>query len=1184
MKIKKIIYFIIISISLTTILINAQCPSYTDLLDKGWGHTSQNPHNPQNGNRDEFAAYDPNPFIIKAGQYPPVKSFALNPGQSPFSGCTTNTVYYFSFDTDDEYLPINYRVPKLENTLVKVYRMDQYTLNYISGYSMIVTPPMGGLHGPDIIGAPDFVMKFDGTVHDVAWDLNEYPWENVISNISPYSPSFGVEIVDTNQLSNGDTYEFIADINGGSGLYEIEWYVRNLPNGNFTSVKINELPQNYYNLYGKDYYFYDDEYKYELTMPTNDIEIKVRIKDNETYQEISSTKLISSLPAPVTFVNNIQETENYGHLVLNENKNDLIASGDNRGLILYENYSIRTNELAFIPNFNNTSQKHNRWVTTNEEANILNNIFTFEENSDRRMKARFEETKPASVKTIIDGHPVEGVNLQFRDPWYYYEDQTNWYQSDTLKTYESPLNLSTSSINDYGGVFLNQNPSFDPQLPGYKVSISPTQTINYNNRSHKIYFNNWSDNGKANFQDTASVQTPVVFTDGGAEVYANHKGSLLSNTQYAFNGPSQRKIARTSDGYYHLVYESMGRVWYEYSSDNGNTWNMATNWELMSSNEGKYPSLDAMGSQVLIVFQQKTSSGSELKSFSSKPDPYNPGKYYFHNSYTTVEASSSYPDTKPVVAIHSEHTLGIVAWIGASGYIKYKRLSDGQTNIYPTKTFSYYYGNKNLSIAANRNSSPDVYHIAFQSTDDKIRYTKITGDNYGTFTTLSDNSGYENHWNPDVVVAGSMVYVGFVGQRYEAGEEKPGPIQWKTNAFGGGGSLGEWKERGLLRSFNGSNWSGIIKALGSDVNDIALNTAGSNVVFAYYTETNGWLGESYYTKGVQSADGFNSIFNISDGGKSFMLSNGSSVNNMKWFDVDFLGNHLEPLEPPYSLKNGNITTQYKVGSSDNYALIGREGITTRDSVQFYFTFGEIIVDGVQVNFVDIPDSMKEIKNTNQLNKYLVSEPFTLNDNSEFTYGIMCGVADSSDVDIALKKNEFINFKVELIDGQSSHVLGVYDNVTFTADSINYYANKNYLVNTNGVGNKTVRLRMQIKDNFKQSYSLGNLLVEDSLMYKRGYHELHYKGELLVKEYNLVQNYPNPFNPSTIIKYQIPKAGNVKLIVYDILGREVAKLIDEFQNDGRYEVKFDASNLSSGIYIYRLEANDFVDSKKMMLVK
>lgn len=1169
MKIKNKFYLVLLSVILTIIQSNAQCPTYSDLLDGAWtlNGTSR-------GNFNEFAVWDSEPFILKVGLYPPVKSFAITPDKS---NCPPEVIsYYFAFDThpDAQPYPIKYLVKMQEEHTVKTYKLDS-VYNYLSGYQCTVKPPMG--NNVDVPSPPDFVMKYDGTVHDVAWDLNNYPWANVVYNITSYTPqSLGTEIIGQSQVGNGNTFEFIANINGGTGRYEIEWFVRDLPNGFFVSDTVHN--PKVFEIFGDDYYYYEYEYKYELTMPANDVELKVRVKDLNTYEEIISTKIISSMPAPVTFINEIQQTENYGFLVLNENKNDLIASGDNRGLILNENYSVRSNELLFIPNFNNTSQKHNRWVTTNEEANILNNIFTFEENSDRRMKARFEETKPASVKTIIDGHPVEGVNLQFRDPWYYYEAQTNWYQSDTLKTYESPLNLSTSTINDYGGVFLNQGDLNNLVPPYYSVSISPTQTINYNNRDHKIHFTGWSHNGKADFEDAELSTTPVVFTDGGAEVYANHKGSLLSNTQYAFNGPSQRKIARTSDGYYHLVYESMGKVWYEYSSDNGNTWNMATNWEVISTQEGKFPSIDAMGNLLCLAFQQYTPSGSALKLLHIKEDPLNQGKYKVE-IIETIESSSNYPDTKPVVAINSDQYINIlVAWIGTSGYIKYKRTGSS------VKTLSYYYGNKNLSIAADRNSSPDVYHIAFQSTDDKIRYTKITGDNYGTFTTLSDNSGYENHWNPDVVVAGSMVYVGFVGQRYEAGEEEPDPIQWKTNAYGGGGSLGEWKERGLLRSFNGSNWSGIIKALGSDVNDIALNTAGSNVVFAYYTETNGWLGESYYTKGVQSADGFNSIFNISDGGKSFMLSNGSSVNNMKWFDVDFLTNHLEPLEPPYSLKNGNITTQYKVGSSENYALIGREGITTRDSVQFYFTFGEIIVDGVQVNFVDIPDSMKEIKNTNQLNKYLVSEPFTLNDNSEFTYGIMCGVADSSDVEIALKKNEFINFKVELIDGQSSHVLGVYDNVTFTADSINYYSNKNYLVNTNGVGNKTVRLRMQIKDNFKQSYSLGNLLVEDSLMYKKGYHELHYKGELLVKEYSLVQNYPNPFNPSTIIKYQIPKAGNVKLVIYDILGREVTRLVDEFQNDGRYEVKFDASNLSSGIYIYRLEANDFVDSKKMMLVK
>ncbi|HET53928.1 MAG TPA: T9SS type A sorting domain-containing protein, partial [Ignavibacteria bacterium] len=64
----------------------------------------------------------------------------------------------------------------------------------------------------------------------------------------------------------------------------------------------------------------------------------------------------------------------------------------------------------------------------------------------------------------------------------------------------------------------------------------------------------------------------------------------------------------------------------------------------------------------------------------------------------------------------------------------------------------------------------------------------------------------------------------------------------------------------------------------------------------------------------------------------------------------------------------------------------------------------------------------------------------------------------------------------------------------------------------------------------------------------------------------------------------PQPGDVKLRIYDILGREITTLVNEYQTDGRYEVKFDASNLVSGIYIYRLEANDFVDSKKMMLIK
>ena len=83
---------------------------------------------------------------------------------------------------------------------------------------------------------------------------------------------------------------------------------------------------------------------------------------------------------------------------------------------------------------------------------------------------------------------------------------------------------------------------------------------------------------------------------------------------------------------------------------------------------------------------------------------------------------------------------------------------------------------------------------------------------------------------------------------------------------------------------------------------------------------------------------------------------------------------------------------------------------------------------------------------------------------------------------------------------------------------------------------------------------------------------------------LEQNFPNPFNPATTINYQLPQAGFVTLKVYDVLGREVAVLVTEEKPAGRYTVNFEAPDLASGIYIYQLRVNDYVSSKKMLLLK
>jgi hypothetical protein len=123
--------------------------------------------------------------------------------------------------------------------------------------------------------------------------------------------------------------------------------------------------------------------------------------------------------------------------------------------------------------------------------------------------------------------------------------------------------------------------------------------------------------------------------------------------------------------------------------------------------------------------------------------------------------------------------------------------------------------------------------------------------------------------------------------------------------------------------------------------------------------------------------------------------------------------------------------------------------------------------------------------------------------------------------------------------------------------------------------------------------LGSMLLQNPLQFD------HSVGEIVLNlnptaveeinsdipsDYVLYNNYPNPFNPSTTINFSVLSSEFVTLKVFDVLGNEVAVLVDEEKPAGIYEVKFDAIGLSSGIYFYKLQAGSFVETKKMILMK
>ena len=169
-----------------------------------------------------------------------------------------------------------------------------------------------------------------------------------------------------------------------------------------------------------------------------------------------------------------------------------------------------------------------------------------------------------------------------------------------------------------------------------------------------------------------------------------------------------------------------------------------------------------------------------------------------------------------------------------------------------------------------------------------------------------------------------------------------------------------------------------------------------------------------------------------------------------------------------------------------------------------------------------------------------------------------------------------------------HILTIFkDNFIFgTSDANNFlppwspFVKPDYPMGT--FGNSSIEGVWKIKITDAASGDIGRL-TEWGIMLKStvGIHKI--EGEVPNK-YSLNQNYPNPFNPSTTINFQIPKSGFVKLVVYDINGRELETLVNENVSEGKYSVKFDAEKYSSGVYFYKLSSNDFVDTKRMILLK
>jgi hypothetical protein len=209
----------------------------------------------------------------------------------------------------------------------------------------------------------------------------------------------------------------------------------------------------------------------------------------------------------------------------------------------------------------------------------------------------------------------------------------------------------------------------------------------------------------------------------------------------------------------------------------------------------------------------------------------------------------------------------------------------------------------------------------------------------------------------------------------------------------------------------------------------------------------------------------------------------------------------------------------------------------------------------------------------------INIPFTQNENILAGYEI--GVYNQMGMNMLwegggcggmLNFNSNINYQLRYTDYEVGFS-GINENTLlvkfWNQETENWVTFSNPVINTQ---NNTITLSSNVASNF--IIITGNQIVSEG----------EGNDNNTVNDFVLKQNYPNPFNPSTTIKYSITSSDFVTLKVYDVLGNEVATLINEEKPAGSYEVNFDATQLSSGIYFYTINASNFVETKKMILMK
>ena len=839
-----------------------------------------------------------------------------------------------------------------------------------------------------------------------------------------------------------------------------------------------------------------------------------------------------------------------------------------------------------------SNEKYQKWIRNNSDDENVSNHHSFSITPfDNTLTSKFNPTQSGiTIKNSIEGTSVSGAKIKFADPWYIdyadpdfgdskrnrgmkltgsdpdklqYRERTSPFYPDYNTIYQNNDNGIQDPSHAYLGVFLNQGADWQP--PYYSVQALSSQPVTLTGiGTRDFYFFSWDyDEDKISLKDPLYATTGVVFKQADATLTANLKGHLLSNNQNALSGGSQRRLVRTENGIYHLVYESMGVIWYTHS----NSTNFNGSWSAEAGVEiGKNPSMDFNYNTVRIVCEKSDADSSIIELITIDPDYNNPPDYEYEDVIRFP--LSYYGNAKPVISTGSVLT-----------YIAYrKNVADGIHQV-----CRFYQGIWDDQIISGTNTDcmnpsivgagEDIHLVC--ANNSRIEYIfcyKKNAWEYHSPEYISDGSGNNANGNPCITLANGYPVVSWIGSYSSSGINKST------------GEVGRDIPPMVVVRRRGSTWGSFFKS-GSNVVSVNSNSSNNSTEQTVIAWSEG-TPQSYTSNWVRRVDtAYSDPHNLSSNGVQTQVSNGTDLTDMG-------GVLLSTATTPYDLPL--LTTDFnqlflggpggtgKIKNQPDLAY-GREGIISKNGVEFLFDIGDVIAGDSVIKFIYRPDTLS-YASAEELNEVVRSESFPLDPSAEFYFTDFYYVLNPGAADTLLSGEDLVNFKAELVDAGSGSIAGSFDNVTYTKEQLDEHNNVSYRVDCSNITPGSYYLRLVTTVQGDAEFSLADVQNNADELAKHSYNEIVYDGSKLPETYDLSQNFPNPFNPATTINYQMPENGFVTLKIYDILGKEVETLVNEQKTQGRYLVNFDASRLASGVYIYQIRVNDYVSSKKMLLLK